>query len=247
MIVILSGEGPSDLGCCRNAVGSCTDEQFQLGPMAILIDRILEQRLNYSPKTIPGTYHYLSESVLVEREKARKTESRSKVGLVGKKRGQETGYFYINAWMFGEIALEKEKSSGDEPIAILFRDCDGTRSTQAGLWDRKWNSMIEGFKRSQFTRGIPMLPKPKSEAWLLCAAKIPSSEGCDKLEDLSGNDDSPNSAKNKLDAAFNGHKSVEEQCEWLENNPFDVDRAFAMPSFKAFRDKLDWVLDEVLY
>ena len=92
-----------------------------------------------------------------------------------------------------------------------------------------------------------MLPKPKSEAWLLCAAKSYAYRGCDKLEDLSGNDDSPNSVKNKLDAAFNGHKSVAEQCEWLENNHFDEDRASAMPSFKAFREKLDWALTEALH
>jgi len=44
-------------------------------------------------------------------------------------------------------------------------------------------------------RGVAMIPKPKSEAWLLCALKNKPYESCEKLEDRSGNDDSPNSLK----------------------------------------------------
>ncbi|MFI3158215.1 MAG: hypothetical protein QX199_18890 [Methylococcaceae bacterium] len=245
MIVILSGEGPTDLGQCNNAQSICSDEQFQVGPMAVLVDQMLQQLLNYSPRTIPGVFQYVSELALKDRESIRKNENR-KVSLVGKKRDQETGYFYINAWMLGDIALERETTCKDKAIAILFRDCDGTRSTKAVLWAAKWKSMVDGFKRSKFTRGVPMLPKPKSEAWLLCTAKNQAYQGCDKLEDLPGNDDSPNSAKNKLDEAFGEHKSTVELCEWLENNPFDVDRASAMPSFKAFQDELGRALNEIL-
>lgn len=245
MIVVLSGEGPTDLGQCNNAQSVCSDEQFQIGPMAVLVDQMLEQRLCYSPRTTPGVFQYVSELALKDRELIRKNESR-KVSLVGKKRDQETGYFYINAWMLGDIALEREASYKDTAIAILFRDCDGTRSTKAGLWAAKWKSMVDGFKRSGFTRGVPMLPKPKSEAWLLCAAKKHAYQGCEKLEDLPGNDDSPNSAKNMLDTAFGGHKSTVDLCEWLENNLFDVDKASAMPSFKEFQDELKQALDKVL-
>lgn len=247
MIVILSGEGPTDLGQCNNAQSICSDEQFQVGPMAVLVDQMLQQLLNYSPRTIPGVFQYVSELALKDRESIRKNESR-KVSLVGKKRDQETGYFYINAWMLGDIALERETTCKDKAIAILFRDCDGTRSTKAGLWAAKWKSMVDGFKRSGFTRGVPMLPKPKSEAWLLCAAKNQPYQGCDTFEELSGNDDSPNSVKKKLDVAFGGHKSAAALCEWLENNLFDVDRASAaMPSFKTFRDELGRALNEVLH
>ena len=246
MIVILSGEGPTDLGQCNNAQGSCSDEQFQLGPMGLLVDQMLQLVLDYSPRTIPGVFQYISESVLKDRESIRKKESR-KVSLVGKKRDQETGYFYINAWMLGEIALEREDTYKDKAIAILFRDCDGTRSTRAGLWIAKWKSMIDGYTRSGFVRGVPMLPKPKSEAWLLCAAKHHPYQGCDELEELSGNDDSPNSAKKMFDTALGGHKSAAELCEWLENSSFDVDRASVMLSFKAFQNELGRAMNEVLY
>ncbi len=139
MIVILSGEGPTDLGQCNNAQSICSDEQFQVGPMAVLVDQMLQPRLYYSPRTIPGVFQYVSELALKHRESIRKDESR-KVSLVGKKRDQETGYFYINAWMLGDIALERETTCKDKAIAILFRDCDGTRSTKAGLWAAKCRS-----------------------------------------------------------------------------------------------------------
>jgi hypothetical protein len=246
MIVILSGEGPTDLGQCNNGQGICSEEQFQAGPMAVLVDQMLEQRLCFSPSTIPGAYRYVSESALKDREGLRKSESR-KVSFVGKKRDQETGYFYINAWMLGDIAFEIEASLGDESIAILFRDCDGTRSTMAGLWEAKWESMIDGFKRSGFTKGIPMLPKPKSEAWLICAAKNHPYQGCEALEDISGNDDSPNSAKKTLEEAFGGHRSATEICEWLEANPFDINRAESMPSFNAFKAELERAVSELVH
>lgn len=239
MIVILSGEGKSDFGQCNNAQGICSGDDYQLGVMAVLVEQMLEQRLGYSLRTIPDALLFISESALASLGKQRKGKQ---ISLTSKTRGHETGYFYINAWMLGQFAIETNQ---DNVIAILFRDCDGTRSSKAGLWDSKWQSMINGFQRSGFNQGVPMLPKPKSEAWLICAAKHQPYQNCSQLEDLSGNDDSPNSAKSQLDAIFEGHKSTAELCEWLENNPFDIDCACAMPSFKAFKERLDLVLDEV--
>lgn len=240
MIVVLSGEGPTDLGQCVNAQYNCQDGDFQIGPMAVLLDQMLESRLTYSFQSIPGGYQYVSEGALVERAQARKMNG-SKVSLVGKKRAQETGYFHINAWIFADIAMEVEKENEDKVIAVLFRDCDGTRSSSAGLWAAKWESMVHGFGRAGFSRGVPMLPKPKSEAWLLAAAH-PTVTDCSRFEKISGNDASPNSAKSQLDKAFGTHKSREELCEWLKDNPIDEERLASMASFAAFTEKLEAAL-----
>lgn len=245
MIVILSGEGKTDFGQCTNAQGICSGEDYQLGAMAIIVDKMLAERMNYSIReTTPDLFLFVSEAALKEREEQRKNESR-KVSFTGKKRGQETGYFHINAWVFAEIAQTIEKERNDDAIAILFRDCDGTRSSKVGLWKAKWDSMINGFQRAGFSHGVPMLPKPKSEAWLICAYKNQPYQNCSQLEDLPGNDDSPNSAKNQLDVIFGEHKAATELSEWLEENPFDFN-ACEMPSFKKFRDKLKDVLDDIL-
>lgn len=42
MILLLSGEGPSDIGSCMAATGECEGEDFRPGPMALLIDRLVE-------------------------------------------------------------------------------------------------------------------------------------------------------------------------------------------------------------
>jgi hypothetical protein len=244
MIVILSGEGKTDFGQCKNGQEMCCGEDYQLGAMAIIVDKMLSERMNYSVReTTPESFLFVSEAALKKRDDLRKKESR-KVSFAGKKRDQETGYFYINAWMLGDIALEKEESK-DKAIAVLFRDCDGTRSSATGIWEAKWQSMINGFHRAGFNRGVPMLPKPKSEAWLICAAKNQPYQNCSSLEDLSGNDDSPHSTKNQLDAIFGKHKSAEELCDWLIDNPFDFN-ACEMPSFKAFKAEFNRVLGDVL-
>ncbi len=237
MIVILSGEGPTDLGQCNNAQGQCRGANFAVGPMTVVLDWLIEQsRLGYSLFGITDGYRFVSENALAARAAERKRQKIRSASFAGKKRGEETGYFYINALMLGEIAQEHETEANDSAIAVLFRDCDGTRSSKAGIWQDKWDSMIAGFRRSQFERGVPMLPKPKSEAWLLCAAKEHPYQNCADLEnDLSGNDASPHSAKSQLkallaDTSANGLK------EWVETQ-MDVDR-IDMPSFNQFKKRL---------
>jgi hypothetical protein len=133
MIVVLSGEGPSDLGACNNAQGMCRKPEFVHGPMTVL----------------------------------------------------------------------------------------------------------NGFNRSALReRGVPMIPKPKSEAWLLCAVSK-GYQHCAALEELSGNDDSDQSAKKQLHEALNGNSTSQDQIDWLDNNGFDLDKAAQnMPSYQAFKNRL---------
>ena len=243
MIVLLSGEGPTDLGQCNNAQGQCRGEDFEAGPMTILLDQLIQNsRLGYSLLDIPEAYRYVDETALKQRADDRKRQG-NKASFVGKKHGKETGYFYINAWMLGEIAQEHEAEANDVAVAVLFHDCDGTRSAKSGIWQDKWNSMNQGFLRAQFERGVPMLPKPKSEAWLLCAAKSNPYQNCADLEnDLSGNDGSPNSAKDQLrailaDTTANGLNA------WVEAE-LDIDR-IDMPSFNQFKQSLTQAIESL--
>jgi len=200
--------------------------------------------LGYSIRELPDRLYFISETTLVERSKnlpMRLKPARSK------KLGSETGYFHSNATALGAMAKELEKETNDEAIAILFRDSDGTRSTPASLWETKWESMLSGFLRSEFLRGVPMLPKPTSEVWLLCAAQNHPYQNCDQLEDLPGNQASPNHPKKKLDDVFGEHKSAADLCEWLEANPFDCVRAESMPSFKKFKDEFERVIKDLIH
>jgi hypothetical protein len=208
--------------------------------MTILIDELIDHKLKYSPlATSPSTYRYYSERALSKRAKSRKRS----FALAGKKHAQETGYFYINAWMLGEIAIELEQTETDKSIAVLFRDSDGTNSSERDHWQLRNDSMESGFKRANYERGVPMIPRPKSEAWLLCAAKATPYQNCNQLEDLPGNDNSPNSAKGELEKALNNQTSAQQLVTWLQHANFDHDSvARQMPSFEAFKDRIIAVL-----
>jgi len=42
MILVLSGEGPTDLGRCNNGAGECLDGSLDIGPLAVIIDKMIE-------------------------------------------------------------------------------------------------------------------------------------------------------------------------------------------------------------
>lgn len=245
MIVVVSGEGPSDIGNCATGEYGCIFPDFNIGPMTWLLDGLIEQAHGYSPlAATPGIYRYFSESAISERAQARKREKR--YSLAGKKHGVETGYFYINAWMLADIAKELEEREGDVSMAVLFRDTDGTNSSPRDIWERKYTSMLAGFERAEYERGVPMMPRPKSEAWLLCAIKENPYQGCAVLETISGNDASPQSAKRMLDEALEVSGSSENICNWLSDNYFDYAAvADQMPSFYAFRERALHVLSQI--
>ena len=196
MHFLFSGEGPSDLGICTDDADECEGDRLNRGPMAMFVDRIVNARHGYFLLEA-GCYGFVSERLLSLRAVELKV-ARKALGLPGKKREKETRYFFNNARVLARIAKEKEAEKQDRVVAILFRDSDGTASAGRGLWEDKRKSMLDGFVQEDFHRGVPMIPKPKSEAWLLCALRSSPYQNCKELEDRSGNDNSPNALKSEL-------------------------------------------------
>lgn len=239
MLLMMSGEGPSDIGRCAQPIGTCRNGDVEYGPMAILVDQVLASRLAYSVlNDTPEQVIFISKQA-IEAEIVTSKANRRNIALTGKKAGQETGFHMKYAWAFGKMAMDIESAEQDQGIAVFFRDSDGTNANPGGNWEEKWSSIERGFQRAQYPRGVPMLPKPTSEAWLLCAAQEHPYQRCERLEDLPGNVVSENHPKHLLDAAFGAHKNSAELCEWLAENPIDQDRAASMPSFSRFRDRLN--------
>jgi hypothetical protein len=239
MFFLFSGEGPTDLGACELGADECQGNAFEHGPLTSVVDQIVERRWGYSLLE-SGHYGYVSKHHLVKRASELKAAKKSP-RLPGKKQAKETAYFYRNARALALCSKEKEAELDDEVIAVLFRDSDGTASADRGQWDQKWQSMLDGFQEEDFERGVPMIPKPKSEAWIICAIKRNPYRGCNSLEDMSGNDNSPNSLKGELEALVGHFPSREELVEMVTSRRVDVDRN-QMPSFIAFRKRLEDVL-----
>jgi hypothetical protein len=223
MFLVWSGEGATDLG----GYGE------EIGPMAKLLDRWIERRLGYSLVDCDA-YRVFSKGQLVNRAKAIKPRS-----MKGKKQASETRYFYKNARALALLARELEH---EDMIVVLFRDADGTASSERGEWQDKWNSMLAGFDVEGMATGVPMIPKPKSEAWLLCALQD-GYQNCGGLEEESGNDVSPRSLKGQL-AEFLGEESSRELLnDFVDQGEIDFSRIKDMRSLTAFAKRLDKVLD----
>jgi hypothetical protein len=236
MFFLFSGEGPTDLG--RGSSGNQISEQtdFEPGPMAIIANKVIEEKLGYP--ILEGHCGFISENLLGERARANK--SARSLRTPRKKEDKQTGYFFRNAQVLAQVAKEEAVKRGVDVIAILFRDSDGTQSAGRGNWDTKWRSIVGGFSSEGYEYGVPMMPKPKSEAWLICSIKSNPYQHCDLLEDRSGNDRSPNALKDELEALMVSIGSFEQIAEWFDTNKI------SMPSFKAFKARLEEVISSII-
>lgn len=237
MFFLLSGEGVSDIGAANGAAAICEGEDFVVGPMAVVVSKVVEAKHDYS--ILLGTCGFISERSLVQRAGELKA-AKKQLRLPGKKQAKETHYFFNNARILARFAKEKATAFDGKVVAILFRDADGTASAGRGDWDHKRKSMLDGFEEEGFDKGVPMIPKPKSEAWLICALKKNPYQGCQLLEGRSGNDRSPNSLKGELAELLGGKVAPEVLCEMIDRL-FNIDR-IKMSSFSAFRDRLEEVI-----
>lgn len=238
MFFLFSGEGVTDLGTCARLATPCKGDDYQPGPMAIIVDQIVAARHGYSLLEV-GCCGFVSRRILGDRKSELKT-SKKGIRLPGKKRAKETQYFFNNARMLARIAKDEERTLNDEVVAVLFRDSD-TASAGRGDWEGKRQSMLNGFEAEGFTRGVPMMPKPTSEAWLLCALQQHPYQNCADIENRTGSSRSPHSLKNELAMRLGQPVSAEELCDIIAKRKIDI-KKIDMPSFAAFRHRLEEVI-----
>lgn len=238
MLILVSGEGVTDMGECRYpASDQCRGEAFEAGPVAWLLDRILEARKGRSFLTDQQMV-FVAKPKLSERSKALRPPT-----LPGRKRRKETAYFFKNARALAQLAQELAAQEDDnQVVAVLFRDADGTRSSKRREWQDKWDAMIKGFEYEKFDSGVPMLPNPKSEAWLLCALKKDQPyRHCERIEAESGNDKGANPLKEQLEQALGKPPNAELLTELVREGKIDPNR-IRMPSFDCFKERLQQCL-----
>jgi len=228
VLVLLSGEGPTDMGMCSAG-------KFLPGPMACFVDQWLERRTGYSLLEI-GMLKLIPKRELKNRSKNLRPLARR-----GKKSPPETRFFYKNARALAQIAFEYQQGEEIDVMVVLFRDSDDSSSSGRGLWQDKRESMLKGFTRENFQYGVPMVPKPISEAWLLCALRE-RYQHCDRLENESGRRRSANPLKKQLEKHMGEPPSRELMVTKIEEGKLDV-RRITMPSMMAFKERRDEVLD----
>ncbi|MFK5947664.1 MAG: hypothetical protein QM500_02695 [Methylococcales bacterium] len=241
MHLLLSGEGRGDIGICSNDQGQCVYPEYQPGAMAYFVDKLVELFLGYDYSHIEYEgVTFVSEKYLVDNKLPPRKKA---MDLPGKKKATETQYYYQNARVLANKAKSLAIELNEKVVAVLFRDVDGTASAGRGHWKDKVNAMEKGFADEDYAElGVPMMPKPKSEVWLLCAVKNNPYQHCDSLENESGNDNAPNPLKSQLQNALDDNSSVQIQIDMIKEGAIDVTQ-IDMPSFNYFRNKLARAVD----
>jgi len=228
MKFLLSGEGPTDIGL-RGYGGI-----FVHGPMTLFIDRLVEPILGYSARQIEvepeDILEFCSRQELMDRGKTKV------VKFAGKKFGKGRAYFTANAQALGSLAVQRSQSERCPYVAILFRDGDGTRSRDE--WEVKRTSIERGFALGGHRYGVPMVPRPKSEAWLLQAHSDHDTPHV-TYEAMTGSRESAYDVKQML-AELVGNPSREHLVELIDDgiiDPFAI--SDACTSFRTFKDVLE--------
>jgi hypothetical protein len=227
MFLILSGEGSTDIGINTEEVG----------PMTKLIDNWIVKHFSYS-FIRKGSYIIIPKNELTKEAKKISPSSRK-----GKYADYETGEFFKRARALAKIADRMRQDIDNEiPIVIiLFADTDSAVSSKKVKWATRYKSVLDGFDRESVTTGIPMVPAPISEAWILCALKN-KYKHCGKIEDESGSKNSPDSLKKQLEKHLCEPETRVLLNNKIDDGEIDIDRIIDMPSLTAFKDRLSEVL-----
>jgi hypothetical protein len=228
MYLVLSGEGASDMG-----------SQEKIGPMAKIVDQLISNRIDYSIIEYKA-YIVVPKKMLTDIAKDEvKPRSRK-----GKEKAFNTRFFYKNARALAIVAKNFAKEQGiaeKDLVAVLFRDADPKNSTPKGEWQEKMDAVYSGFAVENFHTGVAMIPKPQSEAWVMCALRD-NYQHCERLENEPGNDSSsPNSLKIQLKKDLDEDATRDFLNEKIDAGELNIHR-IDMPSANVFKQRLNDVL-----
>lgn len=235
--VLMTGEGPTDLGGSRSGNRIAHGDDLSLGPLARLLLMQLQRLLpDWNADLLkwhsPGEFCTLiAGGELGERAK------QSKRLRPGKKIPK--GYLE-HAQRAAELARHAKEH--DQQLAVYFHDTDGTRSQLSNdpeIQEKLVTAIHAGFIAESFAdQGVAMVPKPTSEAWLICAIKANAYQHCAELEhSLSGNDRAGERAPKVQLGKLLGNPDYgrQELLQLVEAiDPASID----MPSYNQFRDDL---------
>ena len=237
MHLIATGEGPTDIGSCRNGSGVSHDENFLHGPMYELFLKLLESCL---PDWNQG--QELSHTFVYRKELGQKAKA-SKVRLPSTDKVVKGHLEHAKrAAALAEMTKENFPDTWANSLSVYFHDCDGTRSEldrEPDMQENRVKAVLSGFRAAEYNYGIAMIPKPTSESWIICSVKDNPYCHCDILEtDLSGNDRSLERApKIVLGNAIDNQSYTRTDLGALIAN-IDINRLDDMPSFKQLKQNI---------
>ena len=151
-----------------------------------------------------------------------------------------------SSYAFARCLAEKAQMQAADCGAIYFEDMDfGASVDKNDFYRQLIRAVHDGFEAVEFKCGIPMIPKPRSEAWILCIVDENASQKS-YYENLPGKDKDPDSGKkilaDKLGCAvkdnYNALRPILEAYDWQN---------LKAPSFVFFKNRLSAVSAVLLH
>jgi hypothetical protein len=232
--IVVTGEGATDMGSCRNQQAICSGDDFEIGAVAKLLFKLIchhlpEWNTDQLDQVHPTKYlTFVLGAWLGQSSKSRRRIRPSKA--VKKE--------FLEHAQRAE-ALAQYAITNHHDVAAYFHDTDGTRSDRQDRRECLRQAIMAGFHAAGFSdKGLALIPKPTSEAWFICAVKSEPYQHCTQLEDdLSGNDRSPQRApKIRLGECLdNPDYTRQDLCNLVETlDTTQID----MPSFNELRHQV---------
>ncbi len=130
--------------------------------------------------------------------------------------------------------------------AIYFKDMDfSSNENRDKYYEALISAMHSGFDNADFRKDVPMVPKTRSESWMLCIVDKNAARKS-YYENLPGSDNSPNSGKKVLADAL-GCSEKENYTKLsgkIENYDWDI---LSAPSFVFFKNRLHVIAASILH
>lgn len=232
--ILVTGEGSSDMGGSNNGQSISTGEFYNLGPMALLAVRLLQKIIpDWNEDNIDFQSPNNWMTCISGNELARQAKGVSKHRPSTKLKKGFVEHANRATTMAGYA-----KDNGHQ-LAFYFHDADKCD------FDDLHQSIMLGFNGIEGVHGIPMIPKPTSEAWLICGQKQNPYAHCTALEtELSGNDaaSDENAPKKVLARLLGQEATTEQQYEMVTG--IDITR-IDMPSYNQFKTDLTTAIEGV--
>lgn len=222
------------MGGSNNSHSISSGASYNLGPMALLAVRLLQKIIpdwnedNIDFQSPNNWITCISGNELARQAKGvrkHRPSTKLKKGFVEHANRATTMAGYA-------------KDNGHQ-LAFYFHDTDKCD------FDDLHQSIMLGFNGIEGVHGIPMIPKPTSEAWLICSQKQDPYAHCTALEiELSGNDaaSDENAPKKVLARLLGQEATTEQQYEMVAG--IDITR-IDMPSYNQFKTDLTTAIEGV--
>ena len=230
MYFLLTGEGSTDIGYSDENPG-------------ILLSALTTLAAEVTDEDFRNSYHIVSRVDLSTLCRDIPNTPKSMLS-----RGAKKKYDGMNAIQRQAQALGKMAKEMDDSGAVFFHDCDYTHSQASDpqdYYEELVRTIETGFYlNDKYRDGVAMIPKPRSESWLLAHYQDTPYQSSERFEKLPGNDASPNSGKKVLAQFF----KCQEKDIYNHVNAAEIDWCrIDCPSFIFFKKRFQHVVQRLTH